>query len=418
MKAKSERRVVVTGLGVVSPLGSALDCVWSNLLEGVSGIRLLEEYGEDYRCRVGGRVSGLELDHYLTPKEQQRMDPFCWYAVAASDQALAQGGLKAGEGIAPEEIGGMISSGIGGLQTIYTQDMRLLKSGPRMVSPMTVPMMIGDMASGMVAIRHHLQGPNFGIVSACASGLHAVGEAAWVIRRGDAEAMLAGGSENGIMALGLAAFGSMRALTSRNQDPQGASRPFDAERDGFVPGSGAGVLLLEELEHARARGAEILAEVSGYGATGDAYHVTAPSADGSGAARAISIALAHAGVAPEEVGYVNAHGTSTPMNDAVETKALKLALGAHARHVPISSTKSMTGHLLGAAGGFESLVCVKAVKEGKAPGTINLHHPDPECDLDYMPNEARALPGLRHALKLNMGFGGHNAAVLFSRFEG
>ena len=418
MMAENERRVVVTGLGVVSPLGSTLKDVWGNLLEGVSGIQLLEEYGEDYRCRVGGRVQGLALENYLSPKEQQRMDPFCWYAVAASDQALAQAGLKAGEGIAPEDIGVMISSGIGGLQTISTQDARLAQGGPRQVSPMTVPMMIGDMASGMVAIRHHLQGPNFGIVSACASGLHAIGEASWVIRRGDAEAMLAGGTENGIMSLGLAGFGSMRALTSRNQDPQGASRPFDAERDGFVPASGAGVLLLEERNHALARGAEILAEVTGYGATGDAYHVTAPCADGSGAARAISLALHRAGLNPEDVGYVNAHGTSTPMNDAVETKALKLALGEHARRVPISSTKSMTGHLLGAAGGFESLVCVQAVKEGMAPGTINLCHPDPECDLDYMANEARKLPALRHALKLNMGFGGHNAAVVFSRYEG
>ncbi len=412
------RRVVVTGLGVVSPLGSSVEEVWSNLLSGVSGISLLEGYGEEYRCRIGGQVRGLDLEKYLSLKEQRRMDPFCWYAVAASDQVMEDSGLKAGENIEPERIGVMISSGIGGLQTITAQDGVLAKEGPRHVSPMTVPMMIGDMASGVVAIRHHLQGPNFGIVSACASGLHAIGEASWVIRRGDADAVMCGGTENGIINLGIAAFGSMKALSANNADPQGASRPFDAERDGFVPGSGAGVLMLEELEHARARGARILAEVTGYGATGDAYHVTAPSSDGSGAARAIGIALQHAGVSPEEVGYVNAHGTSTVMNDAVETKALKLALGEHAYKTPISSTKSMTGHLLGAAGGFESMVCVKAIQTRKAPGTINLHHPDPACDLDYMANESRELPELRHALKLNMGFGGHNAAVLFSRFEG
>lgn len=413
----SERRVVVTGLGVVSSLGCTLETVWRNLLAGVSGIDLLDGYDERFRCRLGAAVKGLELDKYLSPKEQQRLDPFCWYAVAASDQAMEQSGLKTGENIDPERFGAMISSGIGGLNTISSQTTRMDAGGPRQVSPMTIPMMIADMASGFVAIRHHLQGPNFGVVSACASGLHSVGESYWMIKRGDADAMLAGGAEEGIAMLGIAAFGSMRALTSNNDDPKGASRPFDAKRDGFVPGAGAGILVLEELEHARARGAEILAEVSGYGASGDAYHITAPSSDGSGAARAIKIALERAGLKPEDIGYVNAHGTSTPMNDSVETKALKLALGEHAYKTTISSTKSMTGHMLGAAGGFESVVCVQALRERIAPPTINLHNPDPECDLDYIPNTARELPELRHALKLNMGFGGHNAAVIYSRYE-
>ncbi len=414
-----ERRVVVTGLGVVSPVGSTLESAWANLLAGVSGIQLLEELGEDFRCRIGGKVSGLDMTQYLSVKEQQRLDSFCWYAVAAGDQAMAQSGLKTGENIAPERFGTMISSGIGGLATISAQQKRMDQAGPRQVSPLTIPMMIADMASGFVAIRHHLQGPNFGVVSACASGLHSIGEAYWVIKRGDAEAMLAGGAEEGVAAsLGIAGFGSMRALSGNNADPTGASRPFDALRDGFVPAAGSGVLVLEELEHAKARGAEILAEVSGYGASGDAYHITAPTADGSGAARAIKIAMEHAELPAEAIGYVNAHGTSTHMNDAVETKALKLALGDHAYHTAISSTKSMTGHMLGAAGGFESVVCVQAIRNRVAPGTINLHNPDPECDLDYLPNASRELPELRHALKVNMGFGGHNAAVIYSRYEG
>ena len=412
------RRVVVTGLGVVSPVGSVLGEVWSNLLECVSGISPLEGYGEEYRCRIGGLVRGLDLEKHLSVKEQQRLDPFCWYAASASDQAMEMSGLRPGENISGERIGVMVTSGIGGLSTIAAQQERLLNGGARQVSPLTIPMMIADMAAGFIAIRHHLQGPNFGIVSACASGLHSIGEAYWVIKRGDADAVVAGGTEHGIVHLGIAGFGAMRALSSNNGDPEGASRPFDKLRDGFVPGCGAGILVLEELEHAKARGAEILAEVSGYGATGDAYHITAPSSDGGGAARAIKIALERAGLNPEDVGYVNAHGTSTPMNDSVETKALKLALGDHAYKTAISSTKSMTGHMLGAAGGFESIVCVEALRHGVAPGTRNLHNPDPECDLDYMPNAARELPKLRHALKLNMGFGGHNAAVIYSKYEG
>ena len=417
---KESRRIVVTGLGVVSPVGSSVESAWSNLLAGHSGVRRISTYAEqEYRCQVAGEVTGLDMDKYLPPKEQQRMDPFCHYALAAAQQAMESSGLQVGQDIAPERIGSLVSSGIGGLTTSTLQSQRLGTLGSRLVSPMTIPEIIADMATGHIAIRFNLQGPNFGIVSACASGLHSIGEAAWIIQRGDAEVMLAGGAEAGVVALGQAAFGAMRALTTTHtDDPEHASRPFDATRDGFVPGAGAGILVLEELSHAKERNANILAEVSGYGATCDAHHITAPVEDGSGAARAIRVALEHAGLSAEDIGYVNAHGTSTPLNDLVETRALKLALGDHAYRTAISSTKSMTGHMLGAAGGFESVVCVLALQHGMAPGTMNLTTPDPNCDLDYLPNAARELPALRHALKLNMGFGGHNAAVVYSRFEG
>ncbi len=415
---KEARRIVVTGLGVVSPVGSNVESAWKNLLAGHSGIRRIPKYVEqDYRCQLAAEVADLDMDKYLPPKEQQRMDSFCHYALAAAQQAMESSGLQVGTDIAPERIGTLVSSGIGGLTTSTYQSQRLGTLGSRMVSPLTIPEIIADMATGHIAIRFNLQGPNFGIVSACASGLHSIGEAAWIIQRGDAEVMLAGGTEAGVTDLGQAAFGAMRALTSsHNDDPEHASRPFDATRDGFVPGAGAGILVLEELTHAQKRGANILAEISGYGATCDAHHITAPVDDGSGAARAIRVALEHAELAPEAIGYVNAHGTSTPLNDLVETRALKLALGEHAYHTAISSTKSMTGHMLGAAGGFESVVCVQALCHGITPGTMNLATPDPECDLDYLPNAARELPGLQHVLKLNMGFGGHNAAVVFSRF--
>lgn len=413
-----KRRVVVTGLGVVSPLGSTVESAWEQLLAGKSGIRKVSLFDNpEYRCHIGAEVSGLDLEQYISPKESGRLDAFCHYAIAAADQALKQSGLKAGENISAERAGVLVSSGIGGLQTVTTQVKRLTAQGPRQVSPMTIPMIISDMAAGYLAIRHGLQGPNFGVVSACATGLHAIGEASWIIKRGDAEVMLAGGAENSLIEIGQAGFSSLRALSTRNDDPEHASRPFDADRDGFVPGTGAGVLVLEELQHALDRGATILAEVTGYGATGDAYHITAPRSDGSGAARAISVALRHAGLQPSDIGYVNAHGTSTPMNDLVETRALKLALGCHAYQTAISSTKSMTGHMLGAAGGFESVVCIMALNRGIVPGTMNLEHPDPECDLDYCPNAARALPNLQHALKINMGFGGHNAAVIYSAYH-
>ncbi len=412
------RRVVVTGLGVVSPLGSSVETAWENLLAGKSGIRRSAQFEHpDYRCKIAGEVSGLELEKYLAPKEQQRLDTFCHYAVAAGDQALEQAGLKDG-GVDPTRAGVLVSSGIGGLATITTQVRRLTEAGPRQVSPMTIPMMISDMACGFLGLRYNFQGPNFGVVSACATGLHSIGEASWVIKRGDADVMLCGGAEASVIELGQAGFGSMRALcSSHNDDPEHASRPFDAERDGFIPGAGAGVLVLEDLEHALGRGATILAEVAGYGASCDAHHITAPCSDGRGAAAAVTAALRHAGLQPEDIGYINAHGTSTPMNDIAETRALKLALGDHAYKAAVSSTKSMTGHMLGAAGGFESVVCIQGLLNKIVPGTMNLNTPDPECDLDYCPNAARELPNLRHALKLNMGFGGHNAAVIYSAYQ-
>ena len=415
-----KRRVVITGMGAITSVGNSVQETWKALMAGQSGIVRIDALdGEpDYRCRIMGLVKDFDITHILSPKEQQRQDTYCLYAIAAAEEAMLQSGLKSGENIAPQRIGSMVSSGIGGMATTVLQSHRLFEKGPRMVSPLTMPMIISDMASGTLAMRHNLHGPNFAVASACATGLHSIGEASWVIRRGDADAMLAGGAENCNVPLGLAGFSAMHALSTDNDDPQGACRPFDATRNGFVAGCGSAVLVLEELEHAKARGATILAEVSGYGATADAYHITAPREDGSDAAAAIATALAHAELPADSIGYVNAHGTGTQMNDVVETRALKAAFGGHARKLSISSTKSMTGHMLGAAGALESIVCVKALCEGAAPGTRNLNHPDPECDLDYMPNAARELPGLKHALKINMGFGGHNAAVIYSRYEG
>ena len=417
---RSERRVVVTGMGSVTSLGNSLQATWEGLLAGRSGIVRMAELDDqpDYRCRIMGTVKDFDISALLSPKEQQRLDTYCLYALAAADEAIRQSGLKTGENLDPKRGGVMVSTGIGGLGTATAQLQRLAEKGPRMVSPLTIPMLIPDMAAGAISIRYDMRGPNFGIVSACTTGLHAIGEASWVICRGDADAMLAGGAENTNVLLGMAGFSAMHALSTDNDNPEGACRPFDATRNGFVAGSGAGVLVLEELEHALKRGAPILAEVSGYGATGDAYHITAPREDGSAAADAIATALAHAELPAEAIGYVNAHGTGTHMNDVVETRALKLAFGDYAHRLPVSSTKSMTGHTLGAAGGVESTVCIKALQEGVAPGTRNLNTPDPECDLDYMPNAARELPGLRHVLKLNMGFGGHNAAVIYSKYQG
>ena len=409
----ASRRVVVTGMGVVSPLGNTVAENWSGLLAGKSGVDKITHFdASDFRCQIGGEVRNLDLTTLMDPKEIRHHDPFCQYAVAAAEQAVLQAGLNDAAAFDPTRVGVLVSSGIGGLLTLSTQISNLDAKGPSRVSPMTVPMMISDMAAGRLAIRYNFQGPNFGIVSACATGLHSIGEAFWIIKRGDADAMLAGGAEASITPIGQAGFSSLRALTERNHEPQRASRPFDRDREGFVPAEGAGVLVLEDAEHARRRGAEILAEIVGYGATGDAYHITAPHAEGDGAARAIAMAFQHAGLPVEAVGYVNAHGTSTPLNDKVETMAIKRALGDHARRVAISSTKSMTGHMLGAAGSFESVVCILALRHGCIPPTINLETPDPDCDLDYVPNQARNL-NFKLALNISMGFGGHNAAVLF-----
>lgn len=417
-----ERRIVVTGLGAVSSVGNSVDASWSALLSGRSGIGPVTKFdASGLRCRIAGEVKGLDLDASLTLKEQKRLDPFCHFAVVAADEALKDSGIMDSNGaisdgaIEPERCGVLVSSGIGGLASITEQVKVMEGRGPERVSPMLVPMMIADMASGFLAIRYGFRGPNFGIVSACASGLHSIGEAYWMIRRGDAECMLAGGAEEGVVRIGQAGFSSMHALSERNDDPETASRPFDSGRDGFVPAEGAGVLVLEEEEHAKKRGAKIYAEVVGYGLSADAYHITAPRDDAQGAAAAIKNAFRCAGLPYDEISYINAHGTSTPMNDKCETAAIKMTFGEKAYRTPVSSTKSMTGHMLGAAGGFESVVCVKAIETSCIPPTINQFTPDPDCDLDYVPNKMREMP-VKLALKLNFGFGGHNAAVLFRKY--
>jgi 3-oxoacyl-[acyl-carrier-protein] synthase II len=401
-------------MGVVSPLGNAVGPFWEGLLAGRSGIGPITRFdASNLRCRIAGEVKGFEITSYLPEKEARRFDRFCHFALAAAVEAVRQAGVSAVT-VEPERVGVVVSSGVGGLESTQENIRTLIERGANRLPPLTVPIMIPDMASGMLSIHFGFSGPNLAVVTACASATHSIGEAFWMIRRGDADVMLAGGAEAGLVAVGVGGFASMRALSTRNDDPQHASRPFDRDRDGFVPAEGAGVLVLEGLEHARQRSAEILAEVVGYGLTGDAYHITAPDPEAKGAARSVRQALAQAGVAPEEIGYINAHGTSTPLNDAMETLALKSALGSAAYRIPISSTKSLTGHALGAAGGLESVACIQALRQGVVPGTMNYETPDPDCDLDYVPNACREVPvGL--ALNVSFGFGGHNAAVLFKK---
>ncbi|MCK5803417.1 MAG: beta-ketoacyl-ACP synthase II [Lentisphaeria bacterium] len=408
------RRVVVTGIGAISCVGNDVASSWRNLLAGRSGIGPITRFdASSFRCQIGGEVRDFDIEQYVTPKEARRMDPFCHLAIGAAEEAVVQSGLKEAP-IRPERVGVVVSSGIGGLDTTVEQVGILHARGPGRVSPLTIPMLISDIASGLLSIRFGFSGPNLCIVTACASGAHSIGEAAWMIARGDADVMLAGGAERGVNPLGVSAFGSMRALSNRNDDPQAASRPFERDRDGFVPAEGAGVLVLEDYEHAVARGAEILAELAGYGLSGDAYHITAPDPSGSGAIRAISRALELGQINRNEVGYVNAHGTSTSLNDSTETAALKQVFGEGAYALPVSSTKSMMGHTLGAAGALEAVVCVQALRTGSVPPTINYETPDPDCDLDYVPNEARDV-NAEYALSLNLGFGGHNAALLFKK---
>jgi len=408
-------RVVVTGMGVVSPLGNSVSAFWEGLLAGRSGIGPLTRCStEGQRCRIAGQVRDFDITAYLSEKEARRLDPFCHYALAAATEAVRQAGL-AGGGVVPERAGVIVSSGVGGLASMQDSVRTLVERGAGRLSPLTVPIMIADMASGMLSIHFGFSGPNLAVVTACASATHSIGEACWMIRRGDADVMLAGGSEAGLVEVGLGGFASMKALSTRNDDPEHASRPFDRDRDGFVPAEGAGVLVLESLEHARARQAEILAEVVGYGLSGDAYHITAPDPEGRGAARCIRNALAQAGAAPEDLSYVNAHGTSTPLNDRMETGALKSALGPAAYRIPVSSTKSMTGHALGAAGGLESIACIQALRQQVIPGTMNYETPDPDCDLDYVPNQPRSAR-FDVVMSNSFGFGGHNGTVIFRRF--
>ena len=409
------RRVVVTGMGAVCSVGNDVEQIWKSLLAGRSGITAVDRFDvSELRCRICGFVKNLNLDSYLDVKEQKRLDPFCHFAVVAGDEAMKSAGLL-GADFDSTRFGVLVSSGIGGMHSLQEQTKVAFERGLNRVSPLLIPLMLTDMASGFLAIRYNLQGPNFSITSACASALHSIGEGSWIIKRGDADIMLVGGAEGIDVPIGFAGFSNMRALSERNDAPQEASRPFDKDRDGFVPSEGSGILVLEEEEHALRRGANIMAEVVGYGLTADAHHITAPREDAASTSRAIVNALKGAEMPSEAISYINAHGTSTQLNDKAETLAIKQALGEHARHVAISSTKSMTGHSLGASGGLESVFCVKAILDGVVPPTINQCTPDPDCDLDYVPNVARELD-VNVALNLSFGFGGHNAAVLFKKY--
>jgi 3-oxoacyl-[acyl-carrier-protein] synthase II len=403
---------VVTGLGVVSPLGCDLNVFWQRLCSGHSGARRVTRFdASKIATRIAAEVVDFEIDKFIPKKEQRRMDPFCHYAVAAAKMAIVDSGLVMSSED-PFRVGCLIGAGIGGISTLEEQHSILLNKGPDRCSPFMIPMMIVNMASGLVAIEHGLKGPNFSVVSACASGAHSIGEGMRMIQGNRADVIVTGGAEAAISPLGMGGFASMKAMSTRNDAPEKASRPFDAERDGFVMGEGAGIVVIEELEHARKRGARIYCELSGYGATCDASHITAPAPGGEGAARSMQLAMADAGLTPADIDYVNAHGTSTPLNDKNETQAIKTAFGAErARKVMVSSTKSMTGHLLGAAGGLETVICALAIKNGIVPPTINYEHPDPDCDLDYVPNAARQT-AVRAALNNSLGFGGHNSTLL------
>lgn len=410
-------RVVITGLGAVTPLGLTVPATWDGMIEGRSGIGPITLFdASEMDSRIAGEVRGFDPDELLSPREARRLDRFCQFALVASREALADSGLVIDESNS-ENVGVLMGSGIGGIATLSEQLEVLRVKGPRRVSPFLIPMFIIDLAAGQIAIATGARGPNFGVVSACATSGHALGEAAEIIKRGDAIAMIAGGSEAGIVPIGVAGFASEKALSTRNDDPERASRPFDAERDGFVIAEGGGAVILEAESHARARGARIYAELAGYGASDDAFHITSPPEGGEGAVRSMRMALRKAGCDPAEVGYINAHGTSTPPNDRIETAAMKQVFGEHARRIPISSTKSMTGHMLGAAGVVEAIACVKAIEQGMVPPTINYQNPDPDCDLDYVPNAARHHP-VDVALSNSFGFGGHNVSLVLRRYNG
>ena len=417
----TERRVVVTGYGVVSCAGNNVPEFWDSLVNGRCGLGKITRFdASEYRTQIAGEVKDFDPGRFMNIKEAKRLDLFCQYAIAANIEAMQKAGLpedlRENTVVDPERVGVIVSSGIGGLASMCEQDEIFLNKGPSRVSPLMIPMMIGDLASGNISMRYNVCGPNFGLVSACASGCHSIGEAFWMIKRDDADIMITGGAEAAVVPLGFAGFCSMKAMSSRNDDPKHASRPFDAERDGFVMSEGAGVLILEELEHALKRGATIYAEVVGYGATGDAYHITSPHPEGKGAAAAITTALRHAGLNPEDVDYINAHGTSTELNDKYETLAIKAALGEHAYKVSVSSTKGATGHALGAAGGLESIICVQSIVNQTVPPTINYETPDPACDLDITPNVAKERE-IDVAININLGFGGHNGVVAFKRYK-
>ncbi|UQZ45547.1 beta-ketoacyl-ACP synthase II [Bacillus sp. PK3-037] len=411
----SKKRVVVTGLGALSPLGNDVDTSWNNAINGVSGIGPITRVdSEEYPAKVAAELKDFNVEDYMDKKEARKMDRFTQYAVVAAKMAVEDAGLEITDEIAPR-VGVWVGSGIGGLETLESQFEIFLTKGPRRVSPFFVPMMIPDMATGQISIALGAKGVNSCTVTACATGTNSIGDAFKVIQRGDADAMITGGTEAPLTRMSFAGFSANKAL-STNPDPKTASRPFDKNRDGFVMGEGAGIIVLEELEHALARGAKIYGEIVGYGSTGDAYHITAPAQDGEGGARAMQEAIKDAGIAPEEIDYINAHGTSTYYNDKYETMAIKTVFGEHAYKLAVSSTKSMTGHLLGAAGGIEAIFSVLAIKEGMIPPTINIETPDEECDLDYVPDEARR-QDLSYVLSNSLGFGGHNATLIFKKYQ-
>jgi 3-oxoacyl-[acyl-carrier-protein] synthase II len=407
-----DRRVVITGMGTISPLGEDVPTTWANLMAGRSGVGPITLFdASDFKVKIAAQVNGFDPVARFGAREARRMDRYAQFCLAAAQEAVASAGLVATPDTAPR-IGAVIGSGVGGIGSILDTHDVVREQGPRRVSPFSVPMMLADTAPGQIAIQYGFQGPNFVVVSACASGANAVGEAAAVIRRGAADAMVTGGGDAALVRTAIGAFLNMGALTTQwNDEPYRASRPFDAQRSGFVAGEGAGILVLEEFEFARRRGAPILAELLGYGASADAFHITAPAEEGAGAVQSMRAALADAELEPEAIDYLNAHGTSTPLNDKSETAAAKTVFGDYAYQLPISSTKSMTGHLLGGAGALEAIICIQTIREGVIPPTINYEFPDPECDLDYVPNEPRPAR-VRTAMSNSFGFGGHNATLI------
>jgi 3-oxoacyl-[acyl-carrier-protein] synthase II len=409
-------RVVITGLGVVSPSGIGIETLWQNLVNGVSGIGPITRFdASKHDCRIAGEVKGFDPLQWLEKKEARKMDLFIHYAVAAAQMAVEDAGLKVTSEEA-ERVGVFVGTGMGGVPALEESHRILMEKGPSRISAYFIPSIITNLASGQISMRYGMKGPNSCVCTACATGNHAIGDAFRLVARGNADVMVAGGTEAVITPLTIGGFAAMRALSTRNNEPTRASRPFDKDRDGFVMGEGSGVMILESLEHARQRGARIYAEIVGYGMSADAYHITQPAPDGEGAARSMGLALADAGVRPSEVDYINAHGTSTPTGDVNETQAIKTVFGEHAYKVAVSSTKSMTGHLLGAAGGVESVITVLTILHGQIPPTINYEVPDPDCDLDYVPNTARRLP-VRVALTNSFGFGGTNASLVFRKLE-
>ena len=411
------RRVVVTGMGCISPVGNNVTETWGSILAGRSGAAMITHFdASNHKTRFAAEVKGFDPVALFGPRESRKMDRFTQFATAATLQAVEQAGLKIDDSNR-DRIGVVIGTGIGGISTLLEQVEVMRERGPDRVSPFLVPMMISDSAPGMIAIRFGVRGPNMALATACASGNNVIGEALEMIRRGAADVMIAGASEAAIVPVAMAGLNVMTALSTRNEDPESASRPFDKERDGFLMGEGAGVVILEALDSAQARGATILCEVTGYGTTDDAHHISAPAENGAGAAIAMKLALSNAKLDVNDIGYINAHGTSTPLNDKSETAAIKTVFGEQAYNIPVSSTKSMTGHLLGASGALEAVFCILAMRDEILPPTINYHTPDPECDLDYVPNQPRkASP--QHMMSNSFGFGGHNATLIFSRFEG